>query len=268
VTDPTRLIDLEEGTTSLERRVLDAGRGIGAPAGAKASVLAAISAQAVLSTSAAAATAVKSSSLALVVKAVAAGMVFGVAATAGVSVWLSPATAPPATPPAPSRGIVAHVAPDSDRVRNPTAATTAPLEPATKAELASRHPIDRPSSSTEPPASPAPAAPSQMAFSDPPLDSTTTKSDASVVDRAHLESRRVAEARGLLRAGRTAAGLVVLNELTREFPNGVLTQEREALTIEALIGSGERERARSLALDFLQRHPTSPLAASVRRALE
>jgi hypothetical protein len=251
VTDPTRLIDLEEGTTSLERRVLDAGRGIGAPAGAKASVLAAISAQAVLSTSAAAATAVKSSSLALVVKAVAAGMVFGVAATAGVSVWLSPATAPPATPPAPSRGIVAQVAPDSDRVRNPTAATTAPLEPATKAELASRHPIDRPSSSTEPPASPAPAAPSQMAFSDPPLDSTTTKSDASVVDRAHLESR-----------------LVVLNELTREFPNGVLTQEREALTIEALIGSGERERARSLALDFLQRHPTSPLAASVRRALE
>ena len=62
--------------------------------------------------------------------------------------------------------------------------------------------------------------------------------------------------------------LVVLNGLMREFPNGVLTQEREALTIEALLGSGERERARSLALEFLRLHPNSPLAASVRRALD
>jgi hypothetical protein len=45
-------------------------------------------------------------------------------------------------------------------------------------------------------------------------------------------------------------------------------EEREALTIEALLGSGERERARSLAIVFLQRHPNSPLATSVRRALQ
>ena len=265
MTDPTRLIDLEEGTTPLERRVLDAGRRVGAPVGAKASVLAAISAQAGLSTSAAAA-AVKSSSLGLVVKAVAAGMVLGVTATAGVNAWLSPGTATPTVAPPSSHGIVAQPAPDSGPAPGP-AATPAPLEPTGKTEPPSRHVVDQPSSSTELRAPPLPAAPSQTAFSDTPLESSTPKSGASVADRAHLESRRVAEARGLLRAGRTAAGLVVLNDLTREFPHGVLMEEREALTIEALLGSGERERARSLALEFLQRHPNSPLATSVRRAL-
>jgi hypothetical protein len=266
VTDPTRLIDLEEDATPLERRVLDAGRRVGAPAGVKASVLAAISAQAGLSTSVAAA-AVKSSSLGLVVKAVAAGMVMGVVATASVNAWLSPETATRAVAPTSSRGIVAQTVPDSGPARGPSATTTAPLGPAAKTELPSRHVVDRPSSSSEPPALPPPAAPSQRAFSDTPFEGTTPKSGASVADRAQLESRRVAEARGLLRAGRTAAALVVLNDLTRELPNGVLTEEREALTIEALLGSGERERARSLALEFLRRHPNSPLATSVRRAL-
>ena len=271
MTDPPRLIDLEEGTTALERRVLDAGRGISAPAGAKASVLAAVSAQAVLSTSAAAATAVKSSSLGLMVKALAAGTVLGVAATATVSAWLSPATTPSGMAPPSSGAIVAQAAPGLDPARSPaaaTTATTAQLGPKLKTELSSRHVTERPSSSTELPAPPSPTAPSQMEFSDPPRDATSTKPDPAVAERAHLESRRVAEARGLLRAGRTAAGLVVLNDLTRDFPNGVLTEEREALTIEALLGSGERERARSLALEFLRRHPASPLTTSVRRALE
>ena len=272
MTDPTRLIDLEEGTTSLERRVLDAGRGISPPAGAKASVLAAVSAQAVLSTSAAAAAAVKSSSLGLVIKALAAGTVLGVAATATVSAWLAPGKTPSAMAPPSSGTIVAQAAPDSAPARSPTAATTETTEtlgPKTKTELPSRHAVERPSSSNELSAPPPPTAPSQMEFSDPPRDATTTNPDhPSLADRAHLESRRVAEARGLLRAGRTAAGLVVLNGLTRDFPNGVLTEEREALTIEALLGSGERERARSLALEFLRRHPASPLTTSVRRALE
>jgi outer membrane protein assembly factor BamD (BamD/ComL family) len=127
--------------------------------------------------------------------------------------------------------------------------------------------LERAPASAELAAPPTAAAPSQVVFSDPPLEAAPQAS-ASAADRAQLESRRVAEARGLLRAGRTAACLVVLNDLMREFPNGVLTQEREALTIEALLGSGERERARSLALEFLRLHPNSPLAASVRRALD
>ena len=265
--DPIRLIELEEGTSPLERRVLDAGRSIGTPPGAKASVLAAISAQAALSGSAAAA--VKASSLGLVVKAVAAGMVLGVAATAGVSVWVSPRAAPPAVAPASSHGVVGQALPGSNLAQNPTAVVAAPPVLTAKSELPSRHLVDRAPSSNESPAPPpAPAAPSQMAFLDAPLDVVAPTSSVSVADRAQLESRRVAEARGLLRAGRTAACLVVLNDLIREFPNGVLTQEREALTIEALLGSGERERARSLALEFLRLHPNSPLAASVRRALD
>lgn len=260
MTDPTRLIELEEGTSPLERRVLDAGRSIGAPPGAKASVLAAISAQAALSATAAAA--VKTSSLVLVAKSLAVGMLLGVAATAGVNAWVAPAAAPPAKVPAASAPRIARDVADAAPVPSVVPVLPAPLDAPSKAEPPARHLVDRAPSSAE---AYAPAAPSQMAFSDAPGEAPKPVSGA---DRAQLESRRVAEARGLLRAGRTAAGLVVLNELTREFPNGVLVQEREALMIEALLGSGERERARGLALEFLQRHPNSPLAASVRRALD
>jgi hypothetical protein len=262
VTDPTRLIELEEGTSPLERRVLDAGRSIGAPPGAKASVLAAISAQAALSATAAAA--VKTSSLVLVAKSLAVGVLLGVAATAGVNAWVAPSAAPPAKAPAAPAPRLARDVPDAAPVPSVIPVLPAPLDAPSKAEPPARRSVDHaPSSAEAMPA--APAAPSQMAFSDAPVEAPRSVSGA---DRAQLESRRVAEARGLLRAGRTAAGLVVLNELTREFPNGVLVQEREALMIEALLGSGERERARALALEFLQRHPNSPLAASVRRALD
>ena len=83
---------------------------------------------------------------------------------------------------------------------------------------------------------------------------------SSSVDRARFESQRVAEARGLLRAGRADAALTVLNGLAKEVPSGVLVQEREALTA--------REQARARARDFLHRYPNSPHGADVARALE
>lgn len=91
---------------------------------------------------------------------------------------------------------------------------------------------------------------------------------SSNVDRARFESQRVAEARGLLRAGRAEAALSVLNGLAKEVPSGVLVQEREALTVQALLASGARERARMLARDFLSRYPNSPHGTDVSRALE
>lgn len=262
MTDPTRLIELEQATSALERRVLDAARSVAAPAGAKAAVLGAISSQVALS----AGTAAVSSSLALVVKSVAAGIAIGVAATAGVSAWVSPGAAPRSVTPASSPSVVLPVAPGARAVESPTAPTTAPLLPAQKAEPPSRRLAERPALNSDSPAPLAPAAPSQMAFSDVPL--ATGRFGASSDERAQLESRRVAEARGLLRAGRADAALAVLNELARDFPGGVLAQEREALTVQALLGSGQREQARRLALAFLAAHPNSPLAASVRRALE
>jgi hypothetical protein len=85
---------------------------------------------------------------------------------------------------------------------------------------------------------------------------------------AALESRRVAEARAHLRSGDARGALALLDALRRDYPQGVLAQERDALAVEALLALGERAKARALAAQFLVRYPASPHAASVKRALE
>jgi hypothetical protein len=82
------------------------------------------------------------------------------------------------------------------------------------------------------------------------------------------ESQRVAEARALLRSGRAAGALAALQALERDEPNGLLTQEREALSIESLAALGQRETARKRAALFAVRYPTSPHLSAVRRAAE
>jgi hypothetical protein len=77
------------------------------------------------------------------------------------------------------------------------------------------------------------------------------------------ETRMVAAARDALRLGDPASGLVWLERAEREFPNGVLVQEREALTIEALARSGRRAEAEKRAASFLRDYPKSPHAARV-----
>jgi outer membrane protein assembly factor BamD (BamD/ComL family) len=89
-----------------------------------------------------------------------------------------------------------------------------------------------------------------------------------VLDRARLESQRVAEARGLLRAGNPGQALRLLAAVGAEFPDGVLVQEREALIIDALLSSGQREKARQRAQDFVNRYPGSPHTLSAQRALQ
>lgn len=82
------------------------------------------------------------------------------------------------------------------------------------------------------------------------------------------ESQRVAAARSLLRRGAAADALSALVAIERELPNGMLSQEREALTIEALSALGHRELVKQRAARFLSRYPASPHAESVRRAAE
>jgi hypothetical protein len=82
------------------------------------------------------------------------------------------------------------------------------------------------------------------------------------------ESQRVAEARTLLRAGRASDALATLQSLERDEPNGLLAQEREALSIQALAALGQRAAARQRAAAFTQRYPDSPHLAVVRRAAE
>jgi len=82
------------------------------------------------------------------------------------------------------------------------------------------------------------------------------------------ESRRIADARGLLRSGDARRAFAALEAVRKDFPSGSLAQEREALAIEALTSLGERSEARRRATIFLRQYPGSPHAAVVRKFLE
>jgi outer membrane protein assembly factor BamD (BamD/ComL family) len=89
----------------------------------------------------------------------------------------------------------------------------------------------------------------------------------SVPESASSESARLAEARVRLRKDPSAA-FAALESLRRDHPRGLLVQERELLTIEALHAMGNEQAASSRAQDFLTRYPKSPHTAAVRRVLE
>lgn len=72
------------------------------------------------------------------------------------------------------------------------------------------------------------------------------------------ESALLAQARAHLREGDVQSCLGILSHAERRYPSSVLSQEREALKIEALARVGQREQARKLADDFARHHPDSP----------
>lgn len=86
----------------------------------------------------------------------------------------------------------------------------------------------------------------------------TEPSDASE------ESRMVAAARDALRAGNSAGALSLLSQAQQRFGGGVLGQEREALTIEALSKSGQRAAAQARGQAFLKNYANSPYSARIR----
>lgn len=51
------------------------------------------------------------------------------------------------------------------------------------------------------------------------------------------------------------------------YPAGEYAQERDALAIQALLGAGETEMARDLAVSFIKAHPSSPHAHRFREAM-
>jgi hypothetical protein len=78
------------------------------------------------------------------------------------------------------------------------------------------------------------------------------------------ESAMILGARRVLRAGDPARALTLLDAARTRFPDGSLVQEREALTIEALVRSGQRALATKRAEAFLRDYPKSPHGADVR----
>jgi predicted Zn-dependent protease len=84
------------------------------------------------------------------------------------------------------------------------------------------------------------------------------------MNRLREESRRVALVREALRRGDGQAASALLDQLRREFPEAVLAQEREALSIETLARQGRRAEARARATTFLNTWPSSVYAETVR----
>lgn len=112
-------------------------------------------------------------------------------------------------------------------------------------------PEDLPAAATGALASPKPAA-------------TTPRGPASgdlSAERAVLDVARTALGRG-----DPAHALASTDEHARRFPRGALSEEREAIAVQALAQSGRAEEARSRALRFKKDHPESILLPAVLAA--
>jgi hypothetical protein len=99
------------------------------------------------------------------------------------------------------------------------------------------------------------------------LSSASAVRDASPVESKSAlreESLAVLEIRRTLRAGDASGALRLLEQARQRFPRGALSQEREALGIEALAKSGAHDAAAHQADAFLRAHPKSPYAADVQ----
>ena len=107
----------------------------------------------------------------------------------------------------------------------------------------------------------------KIAHSTPRPNAAATK---EVVENARAsqlreESEMILGARRVLRAGDPLRALTLLDAARARFPEGILVQEREALSIEALVRSGQRALATKRAEAFLRAYPKSPHGADVKR---
>ena len=262
MSDPKRWSDDAGGLTDAERRAFAAGRrGREVPPAAQKAVWEGLaSTLGASSGAAAAASGATGVTAAVALKHLALGALLGAAVAGGAAVYQRVSVRHPAlgaTRPAGSAPV-----PPAEIQRSggsPVGATNEVLPAAPSGTAFGRGVGSSRPSAAAPRASeaPAPYGTGQASF-------PTGAADAS--DTA--ESRRLLAARSLLRSGRTGAALSALAAIRVDFPEGALTQEREALTIEALLVAGDRATARARAAAFLERYPGSPHVDAVRKALK
>lgn len=89
---------------------------------------------------------------------------------------------------------------------------------------------------------------------------------ADVSDLA-AERQLLDRARGGLLQGNAPVALAAIDEHARSFPHGVLSEERDALRVEALVAGGRYDEARASASRFRAAYPGSLLGPAVRDAL-
>ena len=79
------------------------------------------------------------------------------------------------------------------------------------------------------------------------------------------EQRQLEVARAAVARGRYPEAIAVLRRASTRFEAGVLTEERDALLIEALVRQGEAEEAQSRAVSFARAYPGSLYRGRVER---
>ena len=99
-------------------------------------------------------------------------------------------------------------------------------------------------------------------------DAPSRKPEVPRQDLLKAESALLTEARAQLRSGDAAGAQASLDRLQKEFPKGMLSQEREVLAIEVLSARGNTEGAKRRAQAFVKAHPKSPHSAKLSRFLE
>ena len=133
------------------------------------------------------------------------------------------------------------------------AMASAPIETAAPPPTVQSTPIETVAAAAVP-APPPPVAPRALPV---PIKATGT---ATLED----ETRLVQSAIAALRSGDPASGLSLLDEHAREFPHGVLAEERSGERVLALCALGREAEARTAADRFLVEHANAPLAGKVR----
>lgn len=112
------------------------------------------------------------------------------------------------------------------------------------------------------------ALPARRAEAEAAAAPTSDASAASLASsRLREESTAVLAIRRTLLAGNAREALALLARARADFPHGALAEEREALSVRALMAAGDRDAARVRGEAFLRRFPRSPQAGDVRRLL-
>jgi hypothetical protein len=89
---------------------------------------------------------------------------------------------------------------------------------------------------------------------------------APAADSSRREIEQLVRVRALLESD-PAAAYRLAQRSEQEFPNGVLSEERQALQVLALAKSGASEDARRKARAFFRRYPESPMRGLLEQAL-
>jgi hypothetical protein len=245
MTDPTRLLD--EGGTSLEMRLLRSGKAEEPPVASVAHAIQ-LARQVGMTPPAPSQGAWGSAAKWMGVGLVGMGLVGALLARE------QPSAPPPVKP--------AVVAPEARVTTDTSPWLPVPGEPTPPSSL--------PFASDPGPETPRLSAKKSLAADSPPASSAGPSNDAPLNpadDSFAAELRAVDQARRAIAVGDYAGGLRLLDVWAVAFPQKRFDEEAAVLRIEAVRGSGDRERSTQLARQFLAAHPTSPLAQRVRSQL-